>query len=95
LNVTVVLALMALFKALRIRGPRWSRTLPPDTVGTCGAFWTVQRLVLMFGVAGQARSWPGQRRLPENAGSRLQRSGVDGDFRIEQSLLQPVQIGGQ
>jgi len=52
LHVTVVLALMALFKLLRIREPRWSRTLSPDTVDTCGAFRTVQRLVLMFGAAG-------------------------------------------
>jgi hypothetical protein len=33
---------------LGIRWPRWVQTLPGYTVGTLGAFWTVQRLAVLL-----------------------------------------------
>jgi len=33
---------------LEIRWPRWAQALPGYTVGTLGAYWTVQRLALMI-----------------------------------------------
>lgn len=47
--VALVLALAASFKVLQMYWPRWVQILPAYTVGTLGAFWTLQRLALMFG----------------------------------------------
>jgi hypothetical protein len=34
-----------------MRWPRWARALPGYAVGSLGAFWTVQRLMMLFGGA--------------------------------------------
>lgn len=47
--VALVLALEGSFRVLEIRWPRWVQALPGYTVGTLGAFWTVQRVTLLFG----------------------------------------------
>jgi len=48
--VTLILALERSFRVLEIRWARWAQALPGYTVGTLGAFWTVQRVALLFGV---------------------------------------------
>jgi len=46
--IALILALERSFRVLEIRWPRWAQALPGYTVGTLGAFWTVQRLALLF-----------------------------------------------
>jgi len=46
--IALVLAMERSFPILEIRWPRWAQALPGYTVGTLGAFWTVQRLALMI-----------------------------------------------
>ena len=48
--IALILALERSFRVLEIRWPRWAQALPGYTVGALGAFWTIQRLVLLFGV---------------------------------------------
>ncbi len=48
--IALVLSLERSFRVLKIRWPRWVQALPGYTVGSLGAFWTVQRLVLLFGM---------------------------------------------
>jgi HupE / UreJ protein len=45
--VALVLAMEHSFRVLEIRWPRWVQALPGYTVGTFGAFWTVQRVALL------------------------------------------------
>ena len=45
--VALVLALERSFRVLEVRWPRWVRALPGYTVGTLGAFWTIQRVALL------------------------------------------------
>ena len=47
--VFLMLALARSFRALEIRWPAWAQALPGYTVGTLGAFWFIQRTVMMFG----------------------------------------------
>ena len=47
--IALVLALERSFRVLEIRWPRWAQALPGYTVGSLGAFWTVQRLALLLG----------------------------------------------
>lgn len=47
--VALVLAVARSFRVLEIRWPRWVQVLPGYTVGSLGAFWTVQRVVLLLG----------------------------------------------
>ena len=47
--IALVLALEQSFRILEVRWPRWVEALPGYTVGSLGAFWTVQRLVLLLG----------------------------------------------
>jgi hydrogenase/urease accessory protein HupE len=47
--IALILALERSFRILEVRWPRWARLLPGYTVGSLGAFWTVQRVVLLFG----------------------------------------------
>jgi hydrogenase/urease accessory protein HupE len=47
--VALVLALKRSFRVLEVRWPRWVQALPGYTVGTLGAFWTIQRLVPLVG----------------------------------------------
>jgi hypothetical protein len=49
--IAPILALERSFLILEVRWPRWVEALPGYTVGSLGAFWTVQRLVLLFGGA--------------------------------------------
>ena len=44
-------ALERSFRVLEVRWPRWVQALPGYTVGSLGAFWTVQRLAILFGGA--------------------------------------------
>ena len=48
--VALVLSLVGSFRVLQMHWPRWVQMLPAYTVGTLGAFWTIQRLTVMFGV---------------------------------------------
>jgi hydrogenase/urease accessory protein HupE len=47
--IGLIMALERSFRILEVRWPRWAQALPGYTVGSLGAFWTVQRLVLLFG----------------------------------------------
>ena len=48
--IALVLGLERAFTLLEIRWPRWVTALPGYTVGTLGAFWTVQRVAILLGV---------------------------------------------
>jgi len=45
--VALILAMSRSFRVLEVRWPRWVQALPGYTVGTLGAFWTIQRVALM------------------------------------------------
>ncbi len=45
--VALILLMRRAFKELEIRWPRWAELFPAYVVGSLGAFWTIQRLVLM------------------------------------------------
>jgi hypothetical protein len=47
--IVLILLLERSFRTLEIHWPRWAQALPGYTVGSLGAFWTVQRLVILFG----------------------------------------------
>lgn len=47
--IALILALERSFRILEMRWPRWAQVLPGYTVGSLGAFWTVQRLAILFG----------------------------------------------
>ena len=47
--VALVLALERSFRVLDVRWPHWVRALPGYTVGSLGAFWTIQRVALLIG----------------------------------------------
>ena len=47
--IALILALDRAFRVLEVRWPRWAEALPGYTVGSLGAFWTVQRVALLFG----------------------------------------------
>ena len=47
--VALVLAMERSFRVLDVRWPRWVQALPGYTVGTLGAFWTLQRVALLIG----------------------------------------------
>src|SRR5208337_2606456 len=49
--VVLVLLLERAFLILEIRWPRWVQALPGYTVGSLGAFWTLQRIALLLGGA--------------------------------------------
>lgn len=49
--VGLILVLERSFRILEVRWPRWVEFLPGYTVGTLGAFWTIQRVALLFGGA--------------------------------------------
>ena len=49
--VALILLLERAFRILEVRWPRWVQAIPGYTVGSLGAFWTVQRLAVMFGAA--------------------------------------------
>ena len=45
--VALILLLHRAFEALEMRWPRWVELMPAYVVGSLGAFWTIQRLVLI------------------------------------------------
>lgn len=47
--VFIALALAWSFKTLAIRWPRWALAMPGYTVGSLGAYWTIQRTVILIG----------------------------------------------
>jgi hypothetical protein len=47
--VGMIVALERAFRTLEIRWPRLIEALPGYAVGSLGAYWTIQRLVLMLG----------------------------------------------
>jgi hydrogenase/urease accessory protein HupE len=49
--IALVVLLKATFRILEVRWPRWVQALPGYTVGSLGAFWTVQRLAILLGGA--------------------------------------------
>ena len=49
LFVVLALGLARSFRVLQIIWPRWALLLPGYTVGSLGAYWTIQRSVLLFG----------------------------------------------
>ena len=49
--VALVLLLERSFRILEIRWPRWAEALPGYTVGSLGAYWTVQRVLILVGGA--------------------------------------------
>jgi hydrogenase/urease accessory protein HupE len=49
LFVLLVVQLARAFRTLEICWPRWVKAVPAYTVGTLGAYWTLQRMVLLLG----------------------------------------------
>ena len=49
--IALILALERSFQVLEVRWPRWAEALPGYTVGSLGAFWTIQRVTLLLGGA--------------------------------------------
>jgi hypothetical protein len=49
LFVLLIVLLTRAFHTLEIRWPRWVEAVPAYTVGTLGAYWTLQRTVLLLG----------------------------------------------
>jgi hypothetical protein len=49
--VLLILLLERAFRILEIRWPRWVRAVPGYTVGSLGAFWTIQRVLILIGGA--------------------------------------------
>lgn len=47
--VVLVLLLERSFQQLQIRWPRWVEAMPGYTVGSLGAFWTIERTAILFG----------------------------------------------
>jgi len=47
--VFTALALLRSFKVLEVRWPRWAEALPGYAVGSLGAYWTIQRTVILLG----------------------------------------------
>ncbi len=49
--VVLILALERSFRVLEMRWPRWVELSPGYAVGSLGAFWTIQRTAMLFGVS--------------------------------------------
>jgi hydrogenase/urease accessory protein HupE len=47
--VLIIVLLERSFHILEIRWPRWVEAMPAYTVGSLGAFWTIQRVAIMVG----------------------------------------------
>lgn len=48
--ILLVLLLERSFRVLQVRWPRWVQAVPGYTVGSLGAFWTIQRVAILLGV---------------------------------------------
>ncbi len=49
--VFLILALVASFRVLLVRWPRWAELAPGYAVGSLGAFWSIQRIAILFGAS--------------------------------------------
>lgn len=49
--VFLMLSMARSFRALEIRWPSWALSLPGYTVGTLGAYWTIQRTAILLGLS--------------------------------------------
>jgi hydrogenase/urease accessory protein HupE len=47
--VTLILLIGQSFKVLEVRWPRWAELAPGYAVGSLGAYWTIQRVMIMIG----------------------------------------------
>lgn len=47
--VSIALAVAFSFRVLEMQWPRWALALPGYTVGSLGAYWTIQRAVILVG----------------------------------------------
>lgn len=47
--VAIIVLLERSFLVLDVRWPRWGKAIPAYTIGGLGAFWTIQRITIMFG----------------------------------------------
>ena len=47
--ILLIILLERSFRQLEIRWPRWAAALPGYTVGSLGAFWTIQRAAILLG----------------------------------------------
>ena len=47
--VALVLLLMRSFRILETRWPHWAEMLPGYAVGSLGAYWTLQRVAVLWG----------------------------------------------
>jgi hypothetical protein len=48
--IALVVALEHAFRVLQVHWPRWLQALPGYTVGTLGAYWTIQRTAILLGL---------------------------------------------
>ena len=48
--VILILLLERAFRVLEIRWPRMVESLPGYTVGSLGAYWTIQRVAMLVGI---------------------------------------------
>ncbi len=46
--VALILLLERSFRVLEMHWPRWVQALPAYTIGSLGAYWTIQRIVILF-----------------------------------------------
>ena len=46
--VALIFAMARSFRVLAIQWPRWARLAPGYTVGSLGAYWTIQRTLMLF-----------------------------------------------
>jgi hydrogenase/urease accessory protein HupE len=46
--VALILLLVRSFRTLQFQWPRWVQALPAYTIGSLGAYWTIQRTVILF-----------------------------------------------
>lgn len=49
--ILLILGMAGAYRRLEVRWPRWALALPGYTVGTLGAFWTIQRTAILLGFA--------------------------------------------
>jgi hypothetical protein len=47
--IVVMLAALQTFRFVALRWQRWAQVVPGYVVGSIGAFWTIERLVALFG----------------------------------------------
>jgi hypothetical protein len=47
--IFLILGLGKCFRILQINWPRWVELIPGYAVGSLGAFWTIQRVIILFG----------------------------------------------